>query len=198
MSRPRITKNVQSTQDRDKSFPVISSKMVPMMLMAVVAIGVFSLYKRNALLVHHFVPSVPCFHHETSIIIMDDDRTSSTSMEVEDELPSGSSHSSPAANVVPYTDNEHQELDKAVARRLEENELGNLEGREYPPSVAELVLVLHEVIRGDDRLDPKYLAFAVSRQLFNKYPSLEPKVADAWRTESYRHIRELGMCTNHE
>ena len=123
---------------------------------------------------------------------MDDDRTSSTSMEVEDELPSGSSHSSPAANAVPYTDNEHQDMDKAVARQLG----GKVEGREFSsPSVSELAHVLHEVIRGDDRLESKNLDSLIS--LFTQYPSLATKLEDAWRTGSYCHIRALGMCTNH-
>ena len=120
---------------------------------------------------------------------MDDDSTSPTSMHVGDGLPSGSSL---ASNVVPYTDNEHQEMDKAVARQLG----GKLEGREFSsPSVSELAYVLHEVIRGDDRLESKNLDSLIS--LFTQYPSLATKLEDAWRTGSYCHIRALGMCTNH-
>ena len=121
---------------------------------------------------------------------MDDDSTSSTSMEVDDGLPSGSSL---ATNVEPYTDSEHREMDEAVARRLGQFPVGDLE-----KSTVTLLLVLQQVIRGDDRLDPKNLETAVSSQLLKQYPSLAPKVVDAWKTGSYRHIRELGMHANHE
>ncbi|KAH7884242.1 hypothetical protein F5I97DRAFT_2035573 [Phlebopus sp. FC_14] len=88
-----------------------------------------------------------------------------------------------------YTDNDHHQMDDAVPQLLAQFNLSW-----HPsPSVLELTFVLLAVVHGDKRLDKKYRNVLTSLDLLNKDPSLQPIVANAWQTGSYRDIRTLAV-----
>ena len=124
----------------------------------------------------------------------------SNSMEVDTNIPSGSAHSSLSNAVKPYTYDDHRRMDEAVTHNM--HHLYRLEGRDPRECLSFgdifLVALLREVIRQDNRLDPKNVDEHVSIQLFDKHPSLRTMMADAWITGSYRDIRALGTHANHE
>ena len=126
--------------------------------------------------------------------------SASAPMEV-DMIPSASSHSSLASNPIEsYTDDDHNQMDEAVNHTLIQygKLLAPFRGPDIP-FVLVLPYVLQEVICGNNQLDQLNLDnHRAAIGLIEKYPILKSKLEDAWQSESYCNVCELGTHVNHQ
>ena len=93
-----------------------------------------------------------------------------------------------------YTEDQDRQMGNAVAKRLEDHGFGPWR---QGPSIVELSIVLQSVARSDGGLNRKYRDYDLAKELLKSDEFLQFKVADAWKTGSYRDLRKLGMHVNY-
>ena len=93
-----------------------------------------------------------------------------------------------------YTEDQHLQMDNAVAEQLEKR---GPKHWHQDATLLTLTGVLRSVVRSDNRLDHKYRNFDLAEKLLEGDEFLRSKVADAWKTGSYRDLRELGTHVNY-
>ena len=93
-----------------------------------------------------------------------------------------------------YTEEQHRQMDNAVAKQLEKLRLKHWHQDASLPALAG---VLQSVVRSGNRLDHKYCGLDLALALLEGDEFLSSMVSDAWKTGSYRDLRELGTHVNY-
>ena len=92
----------------------------------------------------------------------------------------------PAPDIFADNPTRHEELDHSVNREM----------NAYPNGPQDImgycVLLQHIIVYSDNQLDNVYSKASIARMKFEEDPNLANQLRDAWKSKSYRQIRNMG------